>query len=536
MRLLTLLLFSVRQVGRTFLIFHLTRFLPLGMRTRFRYRNASRTAAATAAFFQDRAGIFIKAAQFVRNISNLFEEDISDQFAMVHDSVVPDSPDRVERRLERELGKPLRKLFREFDLEALATASIGQVHSARLGDGRKVAVKLMHSGLEYQTRQDLRALRMTMRLVGRAFPHLDFSRHLQEFTHMVILEMDFKNEAENLRRFRNNFRDDPRVVFPAVLDDYSTHYVITTEFVEGIPLNNRKALVKAGVNLSELSELLMETYIRMIFEHRFFHADPHPGNLSVLPADGQNPLRIVFYDFGAAEHITPSMMRHIQMFLFIMRDRSISYLVDLAMEAGFLDKSADRERFQELFEIIYARYGAFQTDSYKQIDPLRLGRVFTFRDIALTGMRFRDLVRLFHVPRRYLYLARTLTYLLTVARTIDPEVNIFRVASPFVDKHLIPNRRRFREMLRRRNWQGTFERLMAGYYRMQIRPPGNGQSVSSPQQAPSGPSLVPLSLLSLGFTGLCWLLFQEGYEQEARFTAILPGLGFLVVAWKTLRQ
>ena len=436
MRTLTLLFFTLRQLVRAVIIYNLTRFLPADLRSRIRQRQTLRGARRVARLLRGLGGLYIKASQYLATVSNVFDGEYADLFT-VPETLPTHSPGGIQKRLQAEFGKTTEELFKEFDPVPIASASLGQVHSARLRDGRRVAVKLLHAGIESQIREDLFALRFATRMITWFFPDLDFRGHVSEFATMILSEIDYENEAENIRRMRDLFKDEPRVIVPAVVDDLSRETVLTTEFISGFRIDDERAMKSRGVERRAVTELLLETYSRMIFEHRFFHADPHPGNIFVVPADAGYPLRVGFVDFGATQSVTQNTFTVLKRIFEVNQNRDFAGLVDLAVDTGILGKYVDRERYADLFELIYSRYASFKIeDDYYRINPLRFGRIIKIKDLALLDIRLRDVLIDARFPRRYIYLGRTITLLISLALDLDDRVNIFTIAKPYVEVYM----------------------------------------------------------------------------------------------------
>ncbi|HMW61299.1 MAG TPA: AarF/ABC1/UbiB kinase family protein, partial [Leptospiraceae bacterium] len=403
MRTLSLFIFTVRLLIISVFVYHGTKPLSAPRRSAARNKVTLWAAKKIATFFIEMGGIYIKAAQFLSTVSNLFDSEFTEVFASVQDKITPRPYAQVRYRFLNEFGSEPESLFQEFDHTAIAAASLGQVHLARTKDGRKVAVKFLHPGIESQIRQDIRALKLAVNLILWVYPYLDFRPHLYEFSTMTLTEIDYENEAENMRRIRDNFANDPRVVVPSVVDELSGGTVLTTEYIEGINISEIEELDARGIARREAAELLVETYVRMIFDDRFYHADPHSGNIFVIPPDGVRPLRIGLVDFGATQSIPERMFNVFERVFEILRRRDIPAFVDLALETGMLSPDADAEVYANLAEVMYARYGSFKIENFYKINPVRFGRMIKMRDLNAVGMRLRDIISEVRLPRRYIY-------------------------------------------------------------------------------------------------------------------------------------
>lgn len=455
MRTISLFFFTVRLLVISAVVYHGTKIFSAPRRSAFRNRVTLWSARQMAEFFLKQGGIYIKAAQFLSTVSNLFDSEFTEIFSSVQDRVTPRPYEQVRYRFLAEFGVEPEALFLEFDRTSIAAASLGQVHLARTRDGRKVAVKFLHPGIESQIRQDVRAIKLAVNLILWVYPYLDFRPHLYEFSTMTLIEIDYENEAENMRRVRDNFADEPRVVIPQVIDELSGSTVLTTEYIEGIPINELERLDAAGISRRDAANLLVETYVRMIFEDRFYHADPHPGNLFLIPADGVHSLRVGIVDFGATQGIPERMFNVFERVFEILRRRDIPAFVELALEIGMLSPDADAEVYTNMVELIYARYGSFKIENFYKINPMRFGRMIKLRDLSAVGLRLRDMISEVRLPRRYIYFGRAATLLLSLATRLDEKVNVFMGAMPHLERYLRSRHKGPLWYLKSGNWQNA---------------------------------------------------------------------------------
>jgi ubiquinone biosynthesis protein len=241
--------------------------------------------------------VFIKLGQFLATCGDLLPSALHEEVAKLQDDVPAVPWSEMRNRVETELGASIKKVFKKFDREPLAAASIGQVYRAVLPDGTPVAVKVQRPGVTKAMEMDLDIIHD---LAGRLAKHAEWAKEhdvvtiAEEFASVLRSELDYTNEGRSLDRFRSAFADDPSLVFPQVYWDQTTTRVLTMEFIEGVPVteldNKDKA---ASVDRRHLVELGVGAYFRMIFELGFYHADPHAGNLFALSGG-----RLGFVDFG----------------------------------------------------------------------------------------------------------------------------------------------------------------------------------------------------------------------------------------------
>ncbi len=423
-----------------------------------------------ARFFLKKGGVFLKTAQYLSTVSNLFDAEFTEVFSQIPDRAPVRPYGEVHYRFLNEFGVEPEECFMEFDRQPLASASLGQVHVGRLHDGRKVAIKLLHPKIENQLRQDLRALRYVVMVIRFFYLQLDFRSHLREFSNIVTMEIDYRNERENLRRARDNWQDNPNIVVPDVIDEFSRSTVITTEYIEGISLSNLHLLKRSSVDCRKVVEIIVSAYVKMVFEHRFFHADPHPGNIFVLEPTPLYPLRVAFIDFGATQDVTESTLIVIRRFIELLRSHDIIGLVELGQETGLLKSGVDTEKYIGLCEAIHARYASFKVEEYYRINPLRFGRIIRMRDLAFSGLKLREVISEVRIPRKYIYLGRTLTLLLSVSRDLDKNLNIFIVARPHVDRY-IRHSFAISNFWRYKNWQRLIQQVSKNLSRNTFQPP-----------------------------------------------------------------
>ncbi|HEX3129169.1 MAG TPA: AarF/ABC1/UbiB kinase family protein, partial [Thermoanaerobaculia bacterium] len=236
---------------------------------------------------------FIKLGQLLSTRSDLLPQPYLDALARLQDKIEPFSFAEVEQIVSSELGVRLSKAFEEFDNVPLAAASLGQVHRARLRNGREVVVKVQRPNIQQTILEDLEAFReMAVFIdkhteVGRRYAFQDM---LEEFRKGLLRELDYRREALNLVTLGKNLRRYERIVVPQPVDDYTTSRVLTMDYIDGTKITEISPLARIDIDNRELAEDLCKAYLDQILIDGFFHADPHPGNLRVLPGGVVAPL------------------------------------------------------------------------------------------------------------------------------------------------------------------------------------------------------------------------------------------------------
>lgn len=242
-------------------------------------------------------GGFVKLGQVVGARADVMPPSLIAPLRGLHDKMPPRPFDALRDHLARQLGRRIDEVFASVDEQALAAASLAQVHRARLRTGEDVVVKLQYPEARRLFPVDLRSMRRAVRVV-RWLARIDLRPLAAELQTQVGLELDFTREAVSTERVRAAFAGDPDVIVPRVYAAHSTGQVLVLEFIEGVALTDLDTLRARGVDLRAVARTLARMYARMIFEHGFFHGDPHPGNLMIAP-DG----RVVLLDFGLAKEL-----------------------------------------------------------------------------------------------------------------------------------------------------------------------------------------------------------------------------------------
>ncbi|HQY92061.1 AarF/ABC1/UbiB kinase family protein [Caldilinea sp.] len=229
---------------------------------------------------------FIKLGQMMSTRADLVGPELAAELASLQADTPADPPAVVRATIYSELGAPPEELFAWFDENALASASVGQVHLARLADGADVVVKVQHAGIESKVRSDLNLLATVAQLAetnSKELAHYHPTDTVTEFSRSLLRELNFHTELTNLLRFAQNFADDPRVHIPVAYPELSSRRVLTMEKLDGYSIANAAQMAADGVERGAFAGLFADCMMQMIFRDGFYHADPHPGNLFVLP-------------------------------------------------------------------------------------------------------------------------------------------------------------------------------------------------------------------------------------------------------------
>ena len=245
---------------------------------------------------QELGTTFIKFGQLLASRPDLVGEKISEELSQLHDDNPPVNYEEIKELIEDQLGGSLNEFFVEFSEKSLATASIAQVHVAKLHSGEKVAVKVQKPNIEDIVETDLSIMKFIANESDRfdtGFKHLNLPAVIHEFDRSIHKEMDFDNELMNIRHLNDNFKYNDKIIVPVIYPDYSTEKVLTMEYVEGVKLSEVIAGDDPKYNKILIADRIVRAYLKQIFLDGFFHADPHPGNIFITDDNA-----VCFIDFG----------------------------------------------------------------------------------------------------------------------------------------------------------------------------------------------------------------------------------------------
>lgn len=349
---------------------------------------------------------FIKLGQLLSTRSDLIPPAYLDALSRLQDQVEPFSFADVEQIVESELGVRISKAFSEFDAEPIAAASIGQVHRARLRDGRQVAVKVQRPKIREIIIQDLEALAEVAGFLDNhteTGAQFEFKKMLDEIRRTLLRELDYKQEANNLATMGRNLREFSRLVIPSPIDDFTTSRVLTMEYIRGQKITRLSPLTRMDIDGEVLADELFRAYLKQVLIDGFFHADPHPGNV-FLTDDG----RIALIDLGMVSRITPSMQeRLLQLLLAISEGRS-EEAATLAIRIGEKRERFDEQAFrQKVTDFIGRTQGA-------DLEKIEIGKVM----LEVSKIASECYIRL---PSDLTMLGKTLMNLDQVGWTLYPK-------------------------------------------------------------------------------------------------------------------
>ena len=367
--------------------------------------------------------VFVKLGQIVSTRRDLLPDDIADELAKLQDQVPPFSSQIVRTVVEAALGKPIDALFTDFSTDALASASVAQVHAARLKSGDDVVVKILRPGISGIIRRDIALMYTLANLVERYWPdgpRLRPHELIEEFERTIFDELDLVREAANAAQLRRNFASTPILYIPAIHWDYTRKNVLVMERIEGLRVSEVTRLRALNIDMQRLAERGVEIFFTQVFRDNFFHADMHPGNIFVDPKMPDDP-RYIAVDFGIVGTLARADQRYLAENLLAFFNRDYRRVAQLHVDSGWVPVGTRVEEFESAIRTVC------EPIFEKPLAEISFGQV---------------LLRLFQTARRFdmpvqpqlLLLQKTLLNIEGLGRQLYPQLNLWETAKPFLEQ------------------------------------------------------------------------------------------------------
>jgi ubiquinone biosynthesis protein len=365
---------------------------------------------------------FIKLGQILSTRTDLLPPEYLAEFAKLQDAAPTIPIERVQETLLAELGKPIGEVFVTFDPLPLAAASIGQAHAATMPDGTEVVVKVRRPGVVEQVEEDLEILQNIATTASRRWEfasQYDLVGLIQEFAETLRAELDYLREGRNAERFAANFAGDATVHIPQVFWETTTSRVLTLERIRGIKINDLAALDTSGIDRTVVAEQAARIILKMVFEDRFFHADPHPGNFFIEPGG-----RIGLIDFGMVGMVDERTQEHLVRVILALTSQDADRLADAFLDLGVTSQQVDRSLLgHDLEQLVSRFYG-------QPLGEIALGPLL---EEMLTIVR-RHRLRL---PPNLALLIKTIVMNEGLGMQLDPTFRLSNVLVPYAQRLML---------------------------------------------------------------------------------------------------
>ena len=403
-------------------------------------------------------GVLIKVGQFLSARVDVLPAEITTELSGLQDEVPSESFDDIQKVFVAEFGMPILAKYTEFDPVPLAAASLGQAHlakinlnndkareleAANLDDDLKqsidysVVVKIQRPGIEKIIATDLAAIRTVGSWIKRYPPirkRANIPGLIAEFTRTLYEELDYLAEGRNAETFAMNFSANPGILVPKIVWSHTTKRVLTLQNVWGIKITDYDEITSAGIDKTEVAARLLDTYLKQIFEDGFFHADPHPGNLFVMPitqigeqSSSNQDWKLTFIDFGMVGRMRPEIRDGLRELLIGIGLQDASRVIKSYQILGILLPGADISILEKANAEIFKRFWGRSLDEFSNINMDEVQAfVYEFREI-LYSMPFQ-------LPQDLMFLGRAVGILSGMCSGLDPKINVFEHLGPFTQK------------------------------------------------------------------------------------------------------
>jgi aarF domain-containing kinase len=365
-------------------------------------------------------GLLIKSCQFISSRADVAPPEYVSVLSRLQDRV-PARPFRqVVEQVRRELGAHPDEIFAEFSRRPIASASLAQVHRATTRDGHDVAVKVQYPGMARVIETDLRNISLLVRLLARIEPNFDFRIIMNELNRQIPRELDFVLEGQSAERVARDLSRRRDIRVPRVYWEYTARRVLTTEFVDATKISDIPALLAQGIDPNQVALIVTEAYCEQILVHGYFHADPHPGNLLVLPG----PV-VVFIDFGLSKELSNAFrLSYARLVVALMRQDDTE-MVEAFRAIGFRTKSEDPESLVALGRSFFEASGPDQKP-YVDADVMpevneRLARILNANPVT-------------EIPGDILLIFRVLGLMSGLQKRLDSRVNMIDTITPYAEE------------------------------------------------------------------------------------------------------
>ena len=362
---------------------------------------------------QDLGTTFIKLGQLLSTRPDIVGDKIANELANLQDDNPAISYEQVKAIVERELDGNIDDLFEDFSHDHLATASIGQVHEAKLVTGERVAVKIQKEGIADKIDLDIRILKYIANRADKfnsKLKKLNLPGIMEEFDRTIHQEIDYNNEFMNMQRIELNFEDNPNIHIPATYDKYCSSKVLTMEFIEGAKLNDVYESTGDEFDKKLLAKYVLDSYLQQLFIDGFFHGDPHPGNILIL----ENNV-VCYLDLGMMGFFDEKFKRDLSEVIILFMDQDVDGLINQLMYMDILDYDIDTSSLRRDLNDLFGRYFG-----------VKLNRFDGVLEALLSLMQEYGVI----LPNEVVTMARGLSMIEAIAHNLDPEIDVFAELKP----------------------------------------------------------------------------------------------------------
>ncbi|BBA79556.1 ABC transporter [cyanobacterium endosymbiont of Rhopalodia gibberula] len=367
---------------------------------------------------------FIKIGQSLSTRVDLIPFEYIQELSQLQDRVPHFNSNEAINTIETELGKSIDELFKDFDSIPLASASLGQVHRAKLYTGQEVVVKVQRTGLEKIFNLDFEILHRLIRLLNRYlsnFRQYQLEEIYKEFFELLFQEIDYIREGKNAERFQKNFKRYSQIKVPKVYWKYTTKKILVLEYLPGIKVDDRTTLKNNGINLDSIIQLGICSYLKQLLIDGFFQSDPHPGNMAVSKRG-----ELIFYDFGSMAEVKLMAKEQMVQAFFAVLKRDTDKVVETLVYMGLIEPLKDMSSIKRIVGFILENF---------RDKPVDVKAFEVISDEVYLMFKKQP----FRLPPQMTFIIKSLTTLDGIARVLDPQYNLLAASKPFVKSIALSN-------------------------------------------------------------------------------------------------
>ncbi|NAX20747.1 ubiquinone biosynthesis regulatory protein kinase UbiB [Vibrio sp. V39_P1S14PM300] len=376
---------------------------------------------------QELGPVWIKFGQMMSTRRDLFPEHIADPLALLQDQVSPFDGHLARAQMEKAFGGSLDNWFSDFEVVPLASASIAQVHTAKLKEsGREVVLKVIRPDIRPVIDADLKLMYRMARIVAKALPEarrLKPVEVVREYEKTLLDELDLRREAANAIQLRRNFEGSEELYVPEVITDFSNETVMVSERIYGIQVSDIEGLKANGTNMKLLAERGVSVFFTQVFRDSFFHADMHPGNVFVQPAHPENP-QWIGLDCGIVGTLNSEDKRYLAENFLAFFNRDYRRVAELHVESGWVPRETNIDEFEFAIRVVCEPIFA------KPLCEISFGHVLL--NLFNTARRFN-----MEVQPQLVLLQKTLLYVEGLGRQLYPQLDLWETAKPFLESWMM---------------------------------------------------------------------------------------------------
>ena len=388
----------------------------------FTYRKSINLAVNIKLICEDLGPIFVKLGQMISTRKDLLNDDIARELAKLQDRVMPFDGATAKKIIEDELGKKTSDIFSLFETEPMASASIAQVHPAKLKTGEDVIVKVVRPDIKSKIIQDISLMKKIasyLESLSSDFRRMHFVDLVDDYEMVIYDELNLIKEAANAKQIRKNFANSEFIYIPFVHCTYLTSKVMVMERIYGTPINDKEKLKQDGISLEEIAEKSVELFFVQVFEHNFFHADMHPGNIFIQKKEKK--FRFVLVDFGIMGSLSAFDKKYLAENFIAFFNRDYARVAKLHVECEWVPKDTN----------IPSLESAIRENCECMLDK-------PIKDVSLSDI----IVGLFDTARRFklevqpqlILMQKTLLYTEGLGRDFNPELDLWKTSKPILEK------------------------------------------------------------------------------------------------------